>query len=522
MSDEDRKEEYRYWAFISYSSKDGAWARWLHRALEGYGIPVQLVGHETPAGDPAPKRFHPIFLDRAELPASPDLGREIQEALRASRYLIVVCSPHAAQSRWVNREIEAFVEMGRRERVLAFIVAGEPHSSDARECFPVALQRIEPIAADARWQGDGRTDAKLKLLSGMLGVNFDTLKRRDAQRQIRRLQMTVAVALVLVLAFAGLAWYANQQRIKAVKARLEAESVLEFLLYDLREALEPVGRLDIIEKVEQRVDEYYQKLGVDPNQPRILRNRWAAAVRAGDFAVARGDLDKALAEYRTSLAICERLAAADPSNTTWRRDLAVSHNRVGDVLQWQGDLTGALTEYRAALAISEWLAMDDPSSAICQRELSASHNKVGDMLQGQGDLGEALTHYRTGLVIMERLVADDPSNAGWQRDLSISHNKVGQVLQAQGDLAGALTAYRASLAIREQLVAADPTNAGWQRDLWVACCWIADVLERSGDPTAAEWWQRVYDILSGMKQAGMYVSPADEQYYQQLRQRLGH
>lgn len=95
------------------------------------------------------------------------------------------------------------------------------------------------------------------------------------------------------------------------------------------------------------------------------------------------------------------------------------------------------------------------------------------------------------------------------------------MLQAQGDLTGVLREYRESLAIRERLAVLDPSNAGWQRDLWVACCWIADALERLGDPTALEWWQRAYDIFSEMKRAGMYVSPADEQYYQQLRQKLG-
>jgi hypothetical protein len=94
-------------------------------------------------------------------------------------------------------------------------------------------------------------------------------------------------------------------------------------------------------------------------------------------------------------------------------------------------------------------------------------------------------------------------------------------LEAQGDLAGALTEYRASLAIREPLAGADPTNAVWQRDLWVTCWRIANALERSGDPTAAASWQRAYDVLSGMKSTGIYISAADEQFYEQLRQKLG-
>ncbi|MGA2605531.1 MAG: toll/interleukin-1 receptor domain-containing protein [Verrucomicrobiia bacterium] len=95
----DTSSDYRYWAFISYSSKDKSWGRWLHRAIETYGIPAELVEHhQTPIGHLAPRRFHPLFRDRDELPASSDLGTEIEKALRTSRYLIVVCSPHAAKA----------------------------------------------------------------------------------------------------------------------------------------------------------------------------------------------------------------------------------------------------------------------------------------------------------------------------------------------------------------------------------------------------------------------------------------
>ncbi len=217
--------DYRYWAFISYSSKDAVHARWLHRAIETYGIPAKLVehGHTTPLGEPAPKQFKPVFRDRDELPASADLGEAIQDALAASRCLIVICSPHAAISPWVNREIETFIEMGRGDRIFAYIVDGEPNSDDERECFPPVLRRpVEPLAADARQSKDGRNDAKLKLLAGMLGVGFDALKQRDTQRRVRRLQVVVAAVLLLALVLSGLAWYANAARLRAEAAEANA------------------------------------------------------------------------------------------------------------------------------------------------------------------------------------------------------------------------------------------------------------------------------------------------------------
>ena len=206
--------DYRYWAFISYSSKDKSWGSWLHRAIETYGIPAEYVEHhQTPTGQLAPKRFHPVFRDRDELPASSDLGAVIKKALVASRYLIVICSPNAAQSEWVNKEIETFLGLGRRDHIFAVIVDGEPNAGDVRECFPPVLRQFEPIAADARPAGDGKTNAKLKLLAGMLGVNFDSLKQRDAKRRRRRLILTsVAVGLLVALMIALIGFAVRQHR----------------------------------------------------------------------------------------------------------------------------------------------------------------------------------------------------------------------------------------------------------------------------------------------------------------------
>ncbi|MFN3167788.1 MAG: tetratricopeptide repeat protein [Phycisphaeraceae bacterium] len=219
----NNQNKYLYWAFISYSSKDVKTARTLHKSIESFGIPSALISHPTPTGEPTPKRLRPIFRDRDELPASSNLGREIENALTRSRYLIVLCSPNSANSVWVNREIQTFIEMGRRDQILALILAGEPNSGGSQECFPPSLLQTEPIAADLRPGTDGWLDAKLKLIAGMLGVGFDSLKRRDLQRRARRMRITAAVLLIVATAFAGLGLYSNFQRLAAIDARIQAE-----------------------------------------------------------------------------------------------------------------------------------------------------------------------------------------------------------------------------------------------------------------------------------------------------------
>ena len=205
----------RYWAFISYSSQDALLAKRLHRALEGYRVPHALVGR-VGRDEPVPRRLFPIFRDRDELPLSADLGASIQDALRASRYLVVICSPAAARSRWVDEEVRAFKALGREDRILAVIAAGEPNASDRAggeqsECFPPSLRyrigadgrltavRTEPIAGDLRTGGDGWRAAMLKAVAGITGMGYDAFVKREAKRVFRR-RIVAAVAAALALA----------------------------------------------------------------------------------------------------------------------------------------------------------------------------------------------------------------------------------------------------------------------------------------------------------------------------------
>ena len=118
-------EGVHYWAFISYSHKDAAFGRRLHRRLEHYSLPRRLKGRLTVQGA-LPKRLTPIFRDRDELPAANDLSVEVRAALQASRCLVVVCSPAAASSMWVSREVELFRSLHPDRPILAALVEGDP------------------------------------------------------------------------------------------------------------------------------------------------------------------------------------------------------------------------------------------------------------------------------------------------------------------------------------------------------------------------------------------------------------
>lgn len=259
----------RYSAFISYAHSDVRVARWLHRTIENYRFPRALIAAESKFG-PVPKRLPPVFRDRDELAASGDLGAELREALLSSRFQIVICTPAAARSKWVNEEIKIFKRQHGEHRTLALIAQGEPYGVEQEECFPPALRfrlgpdgelspsPAEPIAADIRPGKDGRRLASLKLLAGISGVRLDALARRDSARRQRRWMYASAASTAVAVLTIGLAIYAESQRRIAVAQRDLAESSLSFLI-DTFEIANPatenprtITALTILDRASQR------------------------------------------------------------------------------------------------------------------------------------------------------------------------------------------------------------------------------------------------------------------------------
>ena len=162
--------EKEYFAFISYKSEDVEWATWLQHELEHYHLPASFNGRTD-----VPQELRPVFRDIDELSAG-NLPEQIKQALVNSQNLIVICSPQAAGSPWVNQEVETFISLGRTDRIFPFIVEGNSPS----EFFPPALQNLPKN--EERLGGDvskkGRDAAFVKVVAGMLGVGFDSLWNR--------------------------------------------------------------------------------------------------------------------------------------------------------------------------------------------------------------------------------------------------------------------------------------------------------------------------------------------------------
>ena len=113
---------YTYSAFISYRHlpKDIAAAKVVQQALETYRIPVDIqrkIGR---------KKLNRCFRDQDEMPLADDLGSSIRKALDESEWLIVICTTDLPQSSWCLREVDYFIETGKKDRIIPVLVDGEP------------------------------------------------------------------------------------------------------------------------------------------------------------------------------------------------------------------------------------------------------------------------------------------------------------------------------------------------------------------------------------------------------------
>ena len=153
-------DPFKYRAFISYSHSDEKWARWLHRSLETYRMPKNLVGTTTEFG-PVPERFAPVFRDRDELATATNLGATLITSLEQSACQIVICSPNAARSRWVNEEILAFKRLGQGTHLLPDCRRGAGRLRESSTHGSRVLSECADLSAGRGREphlGAGRTD----------------------------------------------------------------------------------------------------------------------------------------------------------------------------------------------------------------------------------------------------------------------------------------------------------------------------------------------------------------------------
>lgn len=210
--------EYKYDAFISYRhcELDKFVAENLHKILETYELPRNIKKKLNIKS----KTFKRVFRDQEELPLSSNLEDPIVEALKDSKYLIVICSPRLKYSLWCQKEIQTFKKLRGRKNIFCVLIEGEPSDSFPDELLYDEQEKVlangkvkkekimvEPLAADVR--GKDKKEVlkkikieKLRLVAPMYNLDYDDLRQRHKVRKLKRIIATTIIVAVFSLLFA--------------------------------------------------------------------------------------------------------------------------------------------------------------------------------------------------------------------------------------------------------------------------------------------------------------------------------
>lgn len=249
MNEDNTKEVtehkgHHFDAFISYrhTEMDKFVAENLHKQLENFRMPKSILKKR-----PGQKsKIERVFRDKEELPLTSNLEDPIMQALNNSDWLIVICSPRLRESLWCKKEIETFVKLHGRERVLAVLIEGEPAESFPDELlFKIEKKTrpdgtieevkvpVEPLAADVR--GQSKKDVLkamkteiLRLIAAMFGLSYDDLRQRHRERRMKRIVTATVIGGAACLLF-GIFCAATAFRISEQNKTIQAlaDEVLE-------------------------------------------------------------------------------------------------------------------------------------------------------------------------------------------------------------------------------------------------------------------------------------------------------
>jgi len=358
--------EKHYAAFISYAHADEVMAARLHKALETFPVPKALRAKG--------KTTKPVFRDVAELTAAHSLSEKIRDAVQGSRVLIVLCSPAAKASHWVNEEIWLFRELHGDAAILSAIIDGTPETA-----FPKALTEggREPLAAALGSDKAGFKLGVTQLAAGMLGTGLDDLIQRGAKRRARLMGVGMAASLLFsgVMGFTTL--QAVEARNEAQTARGDAEGLVEYMIKDLKFKLEPVGRLDLLEGIGDKAVEYYDKQDIKNLNDDSLNRQAAARQVLAQVHLDAGRMEDAQAEIEAAADLTREVLARNPDDTDAIFAHAQSEYWVGAYYRRQGKLAEMEKPWREYDRLGQILYETDPTNFDWVMEAAWGKNNLG-------------------------------------------------------------------------------------------------------------------------------------------------
>lgn len=347
--------------------------------------------------------------------------------------------------------------------VLRRTVAGEvppPRSraADLSRDLEAIVLRATAREPSRRYSTAGAMAADLRryLEGGVVEARADSWSYRAGRTLARNASLVATSALAIAAVTAAtvvvvsLGSREQAARTRALEHEARNEELVGYLLGDLGNELEDLGRLDLVDDIGSAALGHVLEARPEESADVDMQQRAALLFHLGDVRARRGELQRALGPMAESLRLVRRLATEQPGSSQRLFDRAQSEFGMGFIAWEQGRLEVARRHFETYFDLAQELVAREPADPQWQRELAYAHSNLGTVLRGQGDVRGALAHFQAALAIELRLVAAKPG-AETLVELSASHEAVAVALQDLGRLREASKQLESSLSLRREL-----------------------------------------------------------------------
>ena len=235
-----------------------------------------------------------------------------------------------------------------------------------------------------------------------------------------------------------------------------------------------------------------------PNDRTLKLKLYESLIRFGTalamFPNEHGRLDQALQAYQDAMKAAIDIAAHNATDLTLG-SVGDTHLKIGDVHQLQRDDDRALAEYREGLAICNLAVTKFPTSADALRYRANAHARVADALRQTKAYDAAEAEYALAERDQLAIITRDPTNTTVQSNLASTYNHWGLLAGAEGNLELALSKLKQGIALQKILMQSDPSNPQWvvfAAPNYEAVVKILDELKRPNE--AYRYLQKAFDL----------------------------
>jgi tetratricopeptide (TPR) repeat protein len=343
----------------------------------------------------------------------------------------------------------------------------------------------------------------------MLGVGLDELVQRETTRRHRQLAWLAAASLGGMAVTSTLAITAIQARDAASEQRREAEGLIGFMLGDLKDKLDPIGRLDVLDAVGAKALAYYEKQDKATLSDASLAQRSKALTLMGQIATNRGELDNGLRLYREAFAstgellrrqpddpqrifdhaqnvfyvgdiarhredmrtaewamneykrLATQLIQSDPTNPKWQMEGIYADTNLGTLLVDRGRYSEAAAVFENSITDREKLAAGAPENVEYKLALVSSLAWLGEAREKEGRLQDGLASREREIALLQPYIEDPKSDTHFRREAIVAYRAAGRLNAIRGNFAKGLDEFRAGVRVGEALLQAEPQNTDW-------------------------------------------------------------